>query len=63
MMTGRPPATAMSMLAGKDGAALTVQELDVSCEQMQVWVAGWAREEEYLRRYVVKRVSEQPERM
>ena len=35
MMTGRPPATAMSVLARKDGDAWTVEELDVSCEQMQ----------------------------
>ena len=34
MMTERPPATAMSVLAGKDGGAGTVEELDVSCEQM-----------------------------
>ena len=32
MMTGRPPATPMSVLAGKDGDAWTVEELDVSCE-------------------------------
>ena len=32
MMTGRPPTTAMSVLAGEDGDAWTVEELDVSCE-------------------------------
>ena len=32
MMTGQPPATAMSVLAGEDGDAWTVEELDVSCE-------------------------------
>ena len=48
MMTGRPPATAMSVLAGEDGDAWTVEELDVSCEQMQSWLAGWVREQEYL---------------
>ncbi|CAM9582962.1 unnamed protein product, partial [Ascophyllum nodosum] len=63
MMTGRPPATPMSVLAGKDGDAWTVEELDVSCEQMQSWVAGWAREQEDLRRDVVKRVREQCERV
>ena len=63
MMTGRPPATPMSMLAGKDGDAWTVEELDVSCEQMQSWVAGWVREQEDLRRDVVKRVREQRERV
>ena len=62
MMTGRPPATAMSVLAGEDGDAWTVEELDVSCEQMQSWVAGWVREQEDLRRDVVKRVREQRER-
>ena len=31
-MTGRPPATAMSVLAGKDGDAWTVKGLDVSRE-------------------------------
>ena len=63
MMTGRPPATPMSVLAGKDGDAWTVEELDVSCEQMQSWVAGWVREQEDLRRDVVKRVREQRERV
>ena len=63
MMTGRPPATATSVLAGKDGDAWTVKELDVSCEQMQSWVAGWVREQEDLRRDVVKRVREQRERV
>ena len=63
MMTGRPPATPMSVLAGKDGDARTVEELDVSCEQMQSWVAGWVREQEDLRRDVVKRVREQRERV
>ena len=63
MMTGRPPATPMSVLAGKNGDAWTVEELDVSCEQMQSWVAGWVREQEDLRRDVVKRVREQRERV
>ncbi|CAN0401727.1 unnamed protein product [Ascophyllum nodosum] len=34
IMTGRPPATAMSVLAGEGGDAWTVEELDVSCKQM-----------------------------
>ena len=63
MTTGRPPATAMSVLAGEDGDAWTVEELDVSCEQMQSWVAGWAREQEDLRCDVVRRVCEQRERV
>ena len=63
MMTRRPPATAMSVLAGEDGDAWTVEGLDVSCEQMQSWIAGWVREQEVLRRDVVKRVREQRERM
>ena len=63
MMTGRPPATPMSVFAGKDGDAWTVEELDVSCEQMQSWVAGWVREQEDLRRDVGKRVREQRERV
>ena len=63
MMTGRPPATPMSVLAGKGGDAWTVEELDVSCEQMQSWVAGWVREQEDLRCDVVKRVREQRERV
>ena len=41
MMTGQHPATAISVLAGEDGDAWTVEELDVSCEQIQSWVAGW----------------------
>ena len=41
MMTGRPPATTMSVLAGEDGDGGTVEELDVPCEKMQTWVAGW----------------------
>ena len=63
MMTGRPPATAMSVLAGEDGDAWTVEELDVSCEQMQSWVAGWVQEQEDLRRDVARRVREQRERV
>ena len=63
MMTGRPPATATSVLAGKDGDAWTVEELDVSCEQMKSWVAGWVPEQKDLRRDVVKRVREQRERV
>ena len=63
MMTGRPPATAILVLAGEDGDAWTVEELDVSCEQMQSWVAGWVREQEDFRRDVVKRVCEQRERV
>ena len=35
MMTGQTLAMAMSVLAGKDGNAWTVEGLDVSCEQMQ----------------------------
>ena len=34
MMTGRPPATAMSVLAGEDSDAWAVEELDVLCDQM-----------------------------
>ena len=63
MMTGRPPATAMSVLAGEDGDARTVEELDVSCEQTQSWVAGWVREQKDSRRGLVKRVREQRERV
>ena len=33
----------------------------MSCEQMQSWIAGWVREQERLRRDVVKRVREQRE--
>ena len=32
MMTGRPPTTAMSVLAAENGDAWTVEELDVSCD-------------------------------
>ena len=53
----------MSVLAGEDGDAWTVEELDVSCEQMQSWVAGWVREKEDLRREMVKRIREQRERV
>ena len=63
IMTGRSPTTAMSMLAGEDGDAWTVEELDVSCEQMQSWVAGWVQEQEDLRRNVVERVREQRKRV
>ena len=63
MMTGRPPATAISVLAGEDGDTWTVEELDVSCEQMQAWVAGWVREQEDLQHDVVKRVREQRARV
>ena len=63
MVTGRPPATVMSVLAGEDGDAWVVGELDVSCGQMQSWVAGWVREQEGLRRDVVKRVREKRERV
>ena len=47
MTTGRPLATAMSVLAGEDGDAWTVEELDVSFEQMQSLFAGWVREQKY----------------
>ncbi|CAN0217617.1 unnamed protein product [Ascophyllum nodosum] len=63
MIMGRPPATAMSVPGREDGDAWTVEELDVSCEQMQSWVAGWVQEQEDLRRDVVKRVREQRERL
>ena len=63
MMTGSPPATVISVLAGEDGDAWTVEELDVSCEQMQDWVACWVREQEDFRRDVVKRVRESRERV
>ena len=58
MMTGRPPATAMSVLAGEDGNAWTVEKLDVSCEQMQSWAGVWVRKQEDFRRDVVKRDRE-----
>ena len=35
----------------------------MSCEKMQTWVSGWVREQEDLRRYVVKCVREQRERV
>ena len=63
MMTGRHPATAMLVLAGEDGDASTMEKLDVSCEQMKAWVAGWVREQEDLRRDMVTRVREQRERV
>ena len=63
MMTARLPATAMLVFAGEDGDAWTVEELHVSCEQMQAWVAGWVREQEDLRRDEVKCVREQRERV
>ena len=34
MMTGRPRATAMSVLAEDNGDAWTVEELDMPCEHM-----------------------------
>ena len=43
MMTGRPPATLISVLAGEAGDAWTVEELDVSCEQMKTWGARAGR--------------------
>ena len=63
MMTGRPSATAVLVLAGEDGDALSVEELDVSCEKVQAWVAGWVQEQENLLRDVVKHVREQRERV
>ena len=59
MMTGRPPATKMPVMAGEDNDARTVEELDVWCEQMQAWVPGWVQEQEDSRRDVVKHVREQ----
>ena len=41
IMTGRPPATAMSVLVGEDGEAWAAEELDISCEKIQAWFAGW----------------------
>ncbi|CAN0470129.1 unnamed protein product, partial [Ascophyllum nodosum] len=40
MMTGRPPATPMSMLAGKDGDAWTLEELDVGRGCLPVFEIG-----------------------
>ena len=40
MTTGRHPATVLSVLTGEDGDAWAVEELDVSCGQMQAWVSG-----------------------
>ena len=51
------------MLAGEDGDAWTVEELNVSCEQMQAWVAGWVRGQDDVRRDVVKRVHKQRARV
>ena len=59
--TGRPPATAMSVLAGEDDDALTVEEVDAPCEKTQAWVAGWVLKQEDLRRDVTKRVREHRE--
>ena len=53
----------MLVLAGKDSDTWTVEELDVSCEKMQAWVADWVRAQEDLRRDLVKRVREQRERV
>ena len=63
MMTGRRLATAMSVFARENGDAWTVEELDVSCEKTQAWVAGRVREQEDVLRDVVKRVREQRERV
>ena len=63
VMTGRPPATVTLVSVGEDGDAWTVEELDVSCEQMQALVAGWGQEKEDLRRDMVKRVRVQRERV
>ena len=63
MMTGRPPATAMSVLVGEDDDTWTVEELHVSCEKMQASVHGWVRDQEDIGRGVVKRVREQRERV
>ena len=63
MMTGGPPAKAMSVLAGEDDDTWAVEELDVSSKYMQAWVADWVREQEDLRHDMVKRVREQRERV
>ena len=55
VMTGRPPVTVTSVLAGEDG--------DASCEQIQALVAGWVREKEELRCDMVKRVRVQRKRV
>ena len=63
VMTGRPPATATSVLAGEDGDAWAMEELDISCEQIQALIAGWVQEKEDSRRDVVKRARVQGERV
>ena len=63
MMTGGPPAKAMSVLAGEDDDTWAVEELDVSSKYMQAWVADWVREQEDLRHDMAKRVREQRERV
>ena len=47
----------------ENGNAWTVEELDVSCEKMQAWVAGRVREQDNVLHDVVKRVREQRERV
>ena len=45
MMTGRPPPTAMSVLAGAAAGEWTVENLDVSPGEMQERVTGWVSEQ------------------
>ena len=45
MMTGRPPPTAISMLAGAAACEWTVESLDVSPGEMQDHVTDWVSEQ------------------
>ena len=62
-MTGRPPPTAMSVLAGAAAGEWTVKSLDVSPAQMQERIIGWVLEQEAMRSRVVERVRAQRQRV
>jgi len=53
MMTGQPPPTAMSVLAGATASEWTVESLDVSLGEMQERVTGRVSEQEAMRSRVV----------
>ena len=59
MMTGRPPPTAMSVLAGAAAGEWTVETLDVSPGEIQERITAWVLEQEAMRSRVVERVRTQ----
>ena len=63
MMTGRPPPTAMSVLADTAAGEWTIESLDVSPGETEERVTGWVSEQETMQSRVVECVRAQRQRV